>query len=564
MRPNLSLLLLLATAAEADSAALRLKTRSIDTSNQLVSLPLAGRQRAAGRSHYLVQYPALPQTADLQALRARGAVIVGFVPENGLSISVPDGMSFDGLGLRWVGRLPPRDKLSPGSRVGAAQQVAYIGEADFAAAFVVEFHSDVDMAGARALVLEQGIEILDRSFLLPNHLLIAATAPQAAALAEWDEVAYVFAASPDLINGTLVVACPGGATEAALVAQYAQVSQGWPAGAQGAVVGYRFGAVTSRVPALAGQNEIVRAMDVWSRLARVSFAPGVDPAAPQTMNIFFASSSHGDAYPFDGPGKVLGHTFFPSPPNAEPVAGDMHLDADENWNIGSSVDLFSVALHETGHALGLGHSDLPGAVMYPYYKQVAGLAADDIAGIRSLYGERTTPAVDPTPASPGAPSLPPATPPLTPPLRPPATPPSTPPTTPSATPPVTPPVDPPIVPAPSDPGPRLPAPTPAAPPVAPPAAPPGDTVPPSLSITYPAGTIVGTTDPRITISGTASDNAGVTEVRWTNNFGSSGTATGTSYWTASVPLLVGTNSVVIRVFDAAGNSAWRSLTVVRR
>ncbi len=556
MRPNLALLLLLATAAEADSAALRLKTRSIDTSNQLVSLALAGRQRAAGRSHYLVQYPGPPQAADLKALRARGAVIAGFVPENALSISAPDGMSFDGLGLRWIGRLTAGDKLSPGSRVGAAQQVAYLDEAGFAAAFVVEFHSDVEMGGARALVREQGIEILDRSSLLPNHLLVAATALQAAALAEWDEVAYIFAASPDLINATLVVACPGGATEAALVGQYAQVSQGWPAGAQGAVVGYRFGGGISRIPALAAQNEIVRAMDAWSRSARVSFAPGVDPAAPQTMNIFFASSSHGDVYPFDGPGRVLGHTFFPSPPNAEPVAGDMHLDADENWNIGSGVDVFSVALHETGHALGLGHSDLPGAVMYPYYKQVAGLAADDIAGIRSLYGERTTPAVDPTPASPGTPSLPPTTPPLTPPLRPPAAPPSTPP----ATPPVSPPVDPPIVPTPPDPGPRLPGPTPAAPP----AAPPGDTVPPSVSITYPAGTIVGTTDPLITVSGTASDNAGVTEIRWTNNFGSSGTATGTSYWTASVPLLVGTNSVVIRVFDAAGNSAWRSLTVVRR
>jgi len=54
---------------------------------------------------------------------------------------------------------------------------------------------------------------------------------------------------------------------------------------------------------------------------------------------------------------VLAHTFYPSPPNPEPIAGDVHLDDDEEWVIGSdlsvrSVDLFSVSLHELGHALG--------------------------------------------------------------------------------------------------------------------------------------------------------------------------------------------------------------------
>ena len=83
---------------------------------------------------------------------------------------------------------------------------------------------------------------------------------------------------------------------------------------------------------------------------------------------------------------TLAHTFYPSPPNPEPIAGDMHLDADESWRIGTGIDLFTVVLHEAGHALGLGHSDQPGAVMYPYYRFAYGLTSDDIAGIQDLYG----------------------------------------------------------------------------------------------------------------------------------------------------------------------------------
>src|SRR5207249_3654800 len=78
--------------------------------------------------------------------------------------------------------------------------------------------------------------------------------------------------------------------------------------------------------------------------------------------------------------------FYPAPGNSEPIAGDMHLDADEIWRVGASIDLYSVTLHELGHALGLGHSDLPSAVMYPYYKMSTKLSADDIAGIQALYG----------------------------------------------------------------------------------------------------------------------------------------------------------------------------------
>ncbi len=70
-------------------------------------------------------------------------------------------------------------------------------------------------------------------------------------------------------------------------------------------------------------------------------------------------------------------------------------------------DLDTTVLHELGHALGLDHSANPDAVMFA--RATGGesrrrLTADDIAGLRSLYGRAAAPS--PTPSPPSGPGLP--------------------------------------------------------------------------------------------------------------------------------------------------------------
>ena len=87
--------------------------------------------------------------------------------------------------------------------------------------------------------------------------------------------------------------------------------------------------------------------------------------------------------------------------------------------------------------------------------------------------------------------------------------------------------------------------------------------PPTIAITAPSSTGAYTaTNAMVNVAGTASDNAAVTQVRWTNSTGGSGTASGTSTWSIpSVALASGSNVVSVTAYDAAGLTATAAITI---
>ena len=369
--------------AGAADLAIRLKARQLRTDTETIrESQVSVRRLAADRSHYLIQFASPPRPEEIAELKNRGARITSYVPDNAVMVAAPDRLSLDGIPVRWHGRLRLEDKLSPELFASESREPEPVEQV-----FVVELHPDVGTDDGRSLMREVEMREVHHPDLLPNQLLVRGSKEQVARLAGWDEVAYVFPASEDLVYGRPVQPCAGALTDQGGVSQYAKVNQGWSKdGLDYAEVAYVIGKITSRIPAESARAEIERAFAEWSKYAKLRLSAGSDSGAPRTIALLFASGNHGDWYPFDGLGNVLAHTFYPAPRNPESIAGDMHLDDDETWNVGSKVDLFTVVLHEAGHALGLGHSDKPEAVMYPYYRFAAGLTDDDITSIRELYG----------------------------------------------------------------------------------------------------------------------------------------------------------------------------------
>jgi predicted Zn-dependent protease len=93
--------------------------------------------------------------------------------------------------------------------------------------------------------------------------------------------------------------------------------------------------------------------------------------------------------------NVLGLCFYPPPYNGGTLAGDIVMNSSQAWNVNSTYDILTVAVHEMGHALGMDHSTIAQADMYASYTSThQGLNADDVSGIQTVYGPRHSDAAE--------------------------------------------------------------------------------------------------------------------------------------------------------------------------
>jgi hypothetical protein len=164
-------------------------------------------------------------------------------------------------------------------------------------------------------------------------------------------------------------------------------------------VGSNLQATFNNNPKLAGQwqNIILKAAQVWAQQTNINFAVVPDNGNAEGSG----ADEQGD--PEFGDIRIGGYAFgsstlawtnMPPPGNNFSIAGDVMFNTKEPFSTagGAGYDLFTVASHEIGHALGLYESSVPQAVMYASYDGVkSALNSDDIAGIQSIYGGARAP-----------------------------------------------------------------------------------------------------------------------------------------------------------------------------
>jgi hypothetical protein len=144
----------------------------------------------------------------------------------------------------------------------------------------------------------------------------------------------------------------------------------------------------------AWQREILRAFQTWAAKTNMNIGLVADGGqALGSLGAVQSDSRFGDIRVAAAPlsSGVLASTS-PFSWTGTTLSGDLVFNSLQEFargDLAGAYDLFSVALHEAGHALGLDHSHNEGSAIGASYAFRTGLSSEDIAELRALYGART-------------------------------------------------------------------------------------------------------------------------------------------------------------------------------